>query len=301
MFGITGGYIMESNLELYRVFYKVAKCGNISLAAEELFISQPAVSKSIKKLEDILEITMFSRNSRGVKLTKEGEVFYKYVERALNEISLGETVLDKFKMKEQGSIKIGVSTTICKHFVIPKLKNFIKEYPNIEIKFINKTTLETLKLLKYGEVDICFVSEPPEEDFFNYINLVEIQDIFVANTEYLDSLNIENINDIFNVGTLMFLEKDNITRKFIDKYLNNNNIFVQPEIEISNMDLLVEFSKIGLGITAVIKDFTLKELGSGELVEIPITPPIPKRSIGMAYHKSIPLSIAAKTFLKYFL
>ena len=267
---------MESNLELYRVFYKVAKCGNISLAAEELFISQPAVSKSIKKLEDVLGITMFSRNSRGVKLTKEGGVFYKYVERALNEISLGETVLDKFKMKEQGSIKIGV-------------------------KFINKTTLETLKLLKYGEVDICFVSEPPEEDFFNYINLVEIQDIFVANKEYLDSLNIENINDIFNVGTLMFLEKDNITRKFIDKYLSNNNIFVQPEIEISNMDLLVEFSKIGLGITAVIKDFTLKELGSGELVEIPITPPIPKRSIGMAYHKSIPLSIAAKTFLKYFL
>ena len=292
---------MESNLEAYRVFYTVAKCKNISLAAEKLFISQPAVSKSIKKLEDVIGISLFSRNSRGVKLTKEGEVFCKYIERALNEISLGETVLDKFKKKEQGNIKIGVSTTICKHFVVPKLRNFIREYPNIEIKIINKTTLETLKLLKYGEVDICFVSEPPKEEFFNYINLVEIQDIFVASREYLDSLTINKANEVFSIGTLMFLEKNNITRKYIDEYFNSNNIFIQPEIETSNMDLLVEFSKIGLGITAVIKEFSGRELKNGELVEIPVVPPIPKRSIGMAYHKSIPLSIAAKTFLKYFL
>ena len=292
---------MENNLELYRIFYTVAQWGNISIAAEKLFISQPAVSKSIKKLENITGINMFSRNSRGVKLTKEGEVFYQYIDRALREITLGENILGKLKKKEEGSIKIGVSTTISKHFVIPKLKEFIREYPSIEIKIINKTTLETLSLVEKGEVDLCFVAEPTKGDFYNFIKLSEIQDIFVSKREYLESLNIVNTNELFSTGTLMLLEKNNITRKHIDKYLENNNITCQPEIEISNMDLLVDFAKIGLGITVAIKEFISEELITGELMEISISPSIPKRNIGVIYHKNIPLSTAAKTFLEYFL
>lgn len=301
MVNITGGYNMGNDLELYRIFYEVAKCGNISVAANNLFISQPAVSKSIKKLESITGISLFSRNSRGVKLTKEGIVFYEYIERALNEIYLGENVLDKLKKKEQGSIKLGVSTTICKHFVVPKLKNFIREYPNIELKIINKTSFETLKQVEKGELDICFVSEPPEGDFFNFIKLSEIHDIFVAKKEYFESLNITNLDEIFIKGTIMLLEGDNLTRKHVDKYLNSNNIDIQPEIEISNLDLLVEFAKIGLGITVAIKEFIKEELQKGSLIEIPITPTIPKRNIGVIYHKNMPLSIAAQTFLQYFL
>ena len=292
---------MDNNLELYRIFYEVAKFGNISLAADSLFISQPAVSKSIKKLENITEVSLFSRNSRGVRLTTEGEVFYKYIERALNEISLGENVLDKLKNKERGSIKIGVSTSICKHFVVPKLKDFIKEYPDIEIKFINKTSFETIKLVEKREVDICFVSEPSEGDFYNFIKLSEIQDIFVSGKEYYRSLNISYIEEIFLKGTFMLLEKDNITRKHVDSYLTSQNIKVQPDIEISNLDLLVEFAKIGLGITVAIREFIEEELKEGSLIALPITPAIPKRNIGVIYHKNMPLSIAAKTFLDYFL
>lgn len=292
---------MESNLELYRIFYTVAIWGNISIAAEKLFISQPAVSKSIKKLENITGINLFSRNSRGVKLTKEGEIFYQYIERALTEITLGENVLGKLKKKEMGNIKIGVSTTICKHFVIPKLKRFINEYPAIEIKIINKATLETLGLVEKGEVDLCFVAEPPKGEFYNFTKLSEIQDIFVSTKEYFESLNAMNAEDIFSVGTLMLLEKSNITRKYIDKYLKDNNIVIKPEIEISNMDLLVDFAKIGLGITVVIKEFIGEELNKGELMELPINPHIPKRNIGVVSHKNIPLSTAAKTFLEYFL
>lgn len=292
---------MDNNLELYRIFYEVAKFGNISLAADSLFISQPAVSKSIKKLENITEVSLFSRNSRGVRLTTEGEVFYKYIERALNEISLGENVLDKLKNKERGSIKIGVSTSICKHFVVPKLKDFIKEYPDIEIKFINKTSFETIKLVEKREVDICFVSEPSEGEFCNFIKLSEIQDIFVSGKEYYQSLNISNIEEIFLKGTFMLLEKDNITRKHVDSYLTSQNIKVQPDIEISNLDLLVEFAKIGLGITVAIREFIEEELKEGSLIALPITPAIPKRNIGVIYHKNMPLSIAAKTFLDYFL
>ena len=291
---------MDNNLELYKLFFTVAQCANISQASEKLFISQPAVSKAIKKLEDTTGITLFTRSSRGVKLTEEGKVFYQYIERALNEISLGEKVLDKLKKKEQGSFKLGVSTTLCKHFLIPKLRNFIKDYPNIEIKIINYSSSDNLRLLEKGEIDLCFMSKPlNEKDFYHFINLSEIQDIFIASKDYLKSLEICNYNDIFSVGTLMLLEKDNVTRKYVESYFASNNIIVKPEIEISNLDLLAEFAKIGLGVAAVIREFVKAELEEGSLVEIPITPPIPKRNIGMLYHKNIPLSLAAETFLKY--
>jgi LysR family transcriptional regulator, transcriptional activator of the cysJI operon len=293
---------MDNNLELYKIFYTVASCGNISLASEKLFISQPAVSKMIKKLEDATGITLFWRNSRGVKLTEEGKVLYEYVEKALNELTLAEKVLVKLKKKELGSIKLGVSTTLCKHFVIPRLKNFIRDHPKVEIKIINKATFESLKLIEKGEIDLCIVSEVSDlmqGDYFNFIKLSQIQDIFVASKEYLDTLKISEKDDIFSAGTLMLLEKDNISRKYIDRYFETNNIVVNPEIEISNMDLLTEFAKIGLGITVSIRDFIRKELQEGSLIEIPINPPIPKRNIGVVFHKSIPLSMAAETFLEY--
>lgn len=295
---------MDNNLELYKVFHTVASCGNISLASEKLFISQPAVSKSIKKLESIIGITLFSRNSRGVKLTEEGKILFEYAERALNEIVVAEKVLDKLKKREQGTVKVGVSTILCKHFFIPPLKRFMKEYPHIEIKITNKSTLETLKLIELGELDLCIVSEFSDllqGDYFNFIKLSDVQDIFVASKEYLENLNINDNSDIFSNATLMLLEKDNISRKYIDKYFKNNNIIVKPEIEISSMDLLTEFAKIGLGITVAIKDIIQKEIEEGSLVEIPISPSIPKRQIGVVFHKNIPLSLAAERFLEYLL
>lgn len=293
---------MENNLELYKVFYIVALSGNISSASESLFISQPAVSKSIRKLEAITGITLFSRNSRGVKLTEEGKVFFHYIERALKEITVGERVLSKLKKRELGSVKLGVSTTLCKHYLIPKLKHFIKEYPNIEIKISNNTSSVNIELVEKGEVDLCISSEPLEKkDFYNFIKLSEIQDTFVAGKGYFDSVGIKDSSGIFTLGTLMLLEADNIARKYIDAYFIDNNMEVKPEIEISNMDLLVEFAKIGMGITVVIKDFIKKELEEGSLVEIPMIPEIPKRCIGVIYHKDIPLSIAADTFLQYLL
>lgn len=293
---------MENNLELYKIFYTVACCENISLAAEKLFISQPAVSKSIKKLENITGVTLFWRNSRGVKLTEEGKILFEYAERALNEIAVGAKVLEKLKRREQGIIKIGVSTILCKHFFIPTLKKFVKEYPNIQFKITNKSAVENLKLIEQGEIDLCIVSrfsDILQGDYFIFKKLSEIQDVFVASKAYLETLNINENRDIFSKGTLMLLEKENISRRHVDKYFHSNNINVKPEIEISNMDLLTEFAKIGLGITVVIKDFIQREIEEGSLVEIPIKPAIPKRDIGVVYHKNIPLSLAAQRFLQY--
>jgi DNA-binding transcriptional LysR family regulator len=290
---------MNIDLELYKVFYTVAKCRNISQAAELLYISQPAVSKSIKQLEELTSVTLFSRNSRGVKLTAEGLLFYDYIERAMKEISIGEDILDKLKNKEKGSIELSVSTTLCKHFLIPHLEEFINTYPNIKIKILNKTTFETLKLIAEGKIDFGIVSKPFELDHYNFNTLAEIQDTFVASKDYLDKCNIKNPNDIFVKCNFMLLEHDNITRKYVDNYLMENNISIKPEIEMNNMDFLIDFAKIGLGVSVVIKDFIKKELGKGTLIQIPVTPIIPKREVGIVYHKKIPQSIAAQTFQSF--
>jgi DNA-binding transcriptional LysR family regulator len=286
---------MNIDLELYKVFYTVACYKSISKAAEALYISQPAISKSIMKIENDMGVILFSRNSRGVKLTEEGKVLFEYIQKAMNEISIGERLLTKLKKKEEGTIKLGVSTTLCRYFLIPILKGFIEQYPHIQIKIINKTTLETLELLDEGKIDLGLVSCAPYCESYSITELLEIQDVFVCGKEYLETKGITEATDIFSKSNLMLLEEDNISRKYIDQYFTQNNIEVKPDIQISNMDLLIEFAKIGLGVTCVIKDFIRKELAEGSLVEIPITPSIPKRTIDIVYNKKLSLSIAAQT------
>lgn len=290
---------MNGDLQLYNVFYTVASLENISKAADALYISQPAVSKSIKKLEDILGMQLFYRSSRGVTLTEEGKIFLEHIKKAMEEITLGEETLLKLKNRELGSVKIGVSSTICKYFLIPHLKSFIGDYPNIKVMINNQTTMDTLKLVNEGKVDFGIVSHNFDYSGYNFIELQDISDVFVTSNNYLKNINIESPNDIFTKASFMLLEPGNITRDYIDKYFSLNDITIKPELEISNMEFLIEFAKIGMGVTVVVKNFIKDELESGELVEIAVEPKIKKRNIGIVYSKKIPLSIAAQTFIEY--
>ncbi|MCE5284808.1 MAG: LysR family transcriptional regulator [Pelosinus sp.] len=291
---------MSHDLALYRVFYTVAHHKNISSAATALYISQPAVSKSIKKLEDEVGLKLFSRSSKGVELTSEGQVFYTYIKKALHTIADGEQILQQLKNKEQGTITIGVSTTLCRYFLLPYLKPFICNYPEVKIKIVNKSTFDTLKHIDQGALDFGIVSYPFDAMHYNFIKLSTIQDIFVASNEYLKNINFTQANDIFTKCTFMLMEPDNITRQYFDQFCLKNDILINPEIEINNMDLLIDFAKIGLGVTVVIKEFITQELQAASLVEIPVIPAIPVRTVGIVSHKDKPLSIAAQTFLAYF-
>jgi DNA-binding transcriptional LysR family regulator len=290
---------MSKDLELYKIFHTVAFYKNISHAAEALYISQPAVSKSIKKLETILDVKLFSRGSKGVTLTTEGKIFYEYIQKALHIIADGENILTELKSKNQGMITIGVSTVLCKHFLLSHLKPFMNEYPEIKIKIINKTTFDTLKNIDQGIIDFGIVSRPFNITPYTFIKLGDIQDIFVAEKEYLKSLQILEPNDIFSKGIFMLLEPDNITRQYVDQFFAENHIVMKPEIEINTMDFLIEFAKIGLGVTAVIKNFIEKDLAEGSLIEIPVSPAMPPRTVGIIFDKKKTLSIATQTFLSY--
>jgi DNA-binding transcriptional LysR family regulator len=292
---ITHDYGMI-DAELYRVFHIVAGCGNISTAAGQLFVSQPAVSKSIKKLEDLTGCTLFVRSSKGVKLTTEGRILFDYVKNGFEHLMNGEQVLKKIQKGQDGLVKVGISNTLCRYYFMPHLEEFHRRYPGIRIAIVNRTSPETLKLLEQGLIDFGIISIPQDTSRFTYHELLTIQDVFVTGGQHPELQNPVSL-ECLSRYPLMMLETDNVSRIYVEAYLAENRVALKPEIEISNMDFLIEFAKIGLGVAVVIKNFIKEELQQCFLTEIPVTPPIPSRKIGIVTPENLPLSTAAKIFI----
>ena len=294
---MKGGY-MEQHLSQYKIFYEVAKAGNISRAAKGLYISQPAISKSISKLEESLNVTLFVRNSRGVTLTMEGQMLYNHISDAFHSISIGEQQLRRIKDFHIGKIKIGVSNTLCKYTLLPKLKDFVVNYPHIMVNIASQPTAQTVNMVDNGLLDLGLVVQPNNKKNFAFAPLMDIHDTFVASPEYLNHLYLrESIEcDPLLVGNIMMLDKKNTTRRYIDEYLLNHNISPHQLLEVTNMELLIEFTKIGIGIGCVIREFVEDELNQGSLVEIRLPHSIPNRTIGFYYSIANP-NPALKSFL----
>lgn len=293
---------MNQNLSSYRIFYAVANAGNISKAAKELYISQPAISKSIQKLEDSVGVRLFDRSSRGVTLTSEGELLYSHVKSAFETLSLGEEKLRRSIALGVGHLSIGVSSTLCKYILLPYLKDFIKKYPHINISISCHSTNQTLALLEDGKLDVGLIGKPENSKNIDFYCLREIEDIFVATDDYLHILKLRGIepDQILQNSTLMLLDKENMTRQYIDDYFQSNHITIQDTIEVSNMDLLIEMSKISLGVGCVIRDFVKEELETGILKEIPLGIPIHKREIGFAYNQNVRVSNSLEHFIEFY-
>jgi transcriptional regulator len=278
---------MEQHLAQYRIFFEVAKAGSISKAAKLLYISQPAISKSILRLEENLEIALFTRTSKGVSLTPEGQIFYEYLQNAFSAIEAGEIHLAKIKQFNIGKITIGTSNTLCKYILLPYLNKFMKENPHTMVSIFTQSSDKTSLLLSENKIDIGLVAKPAKTQSMSYINIMEIHDIFVATPAYLSSL--KHIFDkSFNPlrdGNIMLLDKNNATRRFIDNCIEGSKLHLNQSIETGNMELLIEFAKTGIGIACVIKEFIQKELEEGTLVEIEMPPDlhIPKREIVFLY------------------
>ena len=291
---------MEQNLSQYKIFYEVAKAGNISKAAKELYISQPAISKAISKLEDSLKVSLFTRSSRGVHLTPEGELLFGHVQTAFQALDLGEQELKRIQEFNIGHLRIGVSNTLCKYILLPYLKNFIEQYPHIKITIEGQATAKTISMLEQHTLDVGLVAEPSIHSGLSFIPVMDIQDIFVCTRHYLNNLYLREGSgaDLFTCGNIMLLDQNNMTRHHVDNYLKENSIELKQVLEVTTMDLLIEFAKISLGIACVIKELVQKELESSRLMEIPLKASIHKRTIGFAYLSGNQAN-ALKTFLEF--
>lgn len=295
---------MEQTLSSYYIFYTVAQCKNISKAAAKLFISQPAVSNSIKKLEGNLGCQLFLRSSRGVALTEEGSLLYEHVKTAIDTLTLGEKKVRHAAGLGVGHLKIGVSSTLCRYVLLGYLKEFTQKYPHISISITCQSTSETLHLLQEDQLDIGLVGigtyDLAHTLTFDYI--LDIQDVFVASEQYLYHLQQRGIakNAVLQNCSLMMLDKNNISRQFIDEYLLKNKISIQECIEASSMDLLIEFARISLGVACVIRQFIEPELADGSLIEIPLPAPIQKRCVGFVYKSQQNASRPMKQFIAFY-
>ena len=275
---------MEQHLSQYRIFYEVARCGNISRAAKELYISQPAISKAIGKLEESLGTRLFLRNSRGVQLTPEGNVLFQHVAAAFDSLSRGEKELKRIHDFHIGQLKIGVSNTLCKYVLLPYLKSFVEKYPHVNITIESQSTAHTLEMLEARKIDIGLVAEPRARRGSNFTPVMEIHDGFVCTPAYMENLTLREgpAPDIFKTGNIMLLDRSNMSRKHLDTYLSDRDIEVNQLLEVTDMALLIEFARIGLGIACVILDFVSDDLKNGTLMEVPLDAPIPRRVIGFA-------------------
>lgn len=280
---------MKQSLTSYKTFYEVAKLENVSKASKILLISQPAVSKSIKKLEESLGIKLFDRTTVGLNLTSEGKVLYDHLTTAFNHINDAELKLKTFSNINFGHIRIGASQSLLKHLVMSYINIYTREHPNIRLSITTMHTSKGFDKLSEKKIDIAFVhkaDKKPKE--IEYCTLLDIHYCFVASKEYLSYFQkvFPGNPDYFANGNILLLDKKNSTRDYIDNIFEKNRISPRQIMEVNNTEALVDFAKNGVGIACVIEEFVRDELDKKELVKIPINFKIHKSPVGYAYNKT---------------
>ena len=287
---------MSVKLELYRVFKEVAEAGNITAAAQTLFISQSAVSQSIKQLEAELQTRLFARNSRGVTLTADGRMLYEYVRSAMGLLETGEEKLSQSRDLQMGHLTIGASDTVTSQFLLPYLDRFHRQYPAIHIQIISGRSHKVLGLLQSGKVDIAFASTPQEGASLETFPCLATHSIFVAGAEYpCDFDHVYTLEEIARFP-LILLERKASSRLYLEKYFLQNGLHLNPEIELGARSLLVDLAAIGFGVAGVTEEFVRRELESGRLRKLRTSFDIPPRSVDLCVLRDVPLASAAQRF-----
>ena len=290
------------NLELYKVFYTVAKCGSLTKAAEELYISQPAVSQAIKQLETQLGGRLFNRTRKGMELTEPGgKEMFELVKQALNVLDKAEKSFVSLKDQATGVIRICASDTVIKHFLLPYIKEYNSKYKDVKLSFINGTSNETINRLKNQKGDIGFVNLPIEDKEVSLTGKVNyLNDGLFVNANFKDLLGEEIKLDKLEDYPLIMLDQTSSQRRVNGEFLDSRGVSLQPEIEIASLELMIELAKNGMGIACIPKEFVKKEIEEGSLFEVKTDCKLPSRAIGMVLPKNVEITFAVKEFIKLF-
>ena len=285
---------MDINYELYKVFYHVAITLSFSEASKQLFISQSAVSQSIKVLEKKLNQKLFIRSTKRVQLTPEGEILFKHIEPAMNLIKQGENQLLEAHTLNGGQLRIGASDTICRYYLVPYLNKFHKQFPHVHIKVTNQTSIACASLLEHGQVDFIVVNYPNSALSSTHIPRVinEFHDVFVANRQYFPLDGREVSLASLQKYPILMLDRKSTTSEFLHAMFQRSHLDLVPEIELSSNDLLIDLARIGLGI-AFVPDFCIPT-DDKDLFVVKLKEELPKRQMVVAYNERMPLSQTAK-------
>ena len=290
------------NLELYRVFHTVAKCGSLTRAAQELYISQPAVSQAIKQLEGQLGTSLFNRTHRGMELSAAGgKLIFGQVDEALALLDSAESRLSEMKTSAVGTIRIGATDSIFSHLLADKIAIYNSRFPQVKFELISATSPETINQLKEGKCDVAFVNMPFEDgDVKLHGSVAHLNDIFVAGRHYTDlKERVIPLRELEKYPLLM-IEENTVARKALRAFCDTLGIHLNPDVEVANWDFMIKLAVKGMGVGCVPREYCLNELASGELFEVKTEPSLPVRGVGIALPRSVQVPYALKEFLALF-
>lgn len=290
---------MIKHWESYKAFYYVAKYRNLTAAAQYLSISQPAVSQSVKQLENALGTKLFVRTSKGVRLTAEGELLAGYVSKGYEQIELGEKKLAQMLNLELGELRIGASDMTLRFYLLPFLEQFHEKYPGIKVIVSNAPTPEILNFLQEGKIDFGVVSTPFDKiPGLKSVNVKEIEDIFIGGLKFIPyknkTLDLQELEKL----PIISLEKNTSTRRFMDSFLEENGVAMNPEFELATSDMIVQFTLRNMGVGSIMKEFAAEYLESGRLFALRFNKIIPKRHFCIVTDEKNPLTAAGRKLLE---
>lgn len=289
---------MGGKLENYRIFCKVAQHRSFSRAAQELYLSQPAVSQSIRQLEEQLGIQLFLRNCKRVELTAEGKLLYEYASSALGLLESAEQQLSGLHQLQVGQLRLGAGDMTARYLLLSGLERFHQLYPQVHLSIYNRTSMGSLELLRAGRIDAAFVNLPIEDERITVHWEHPIQDIFVAGEKFAHLKGKKlNARELASLPLIMLEQKAN-SRLYVQRFFLRKGIELKPEIELASYELMGELARINLGLSCMVREFCSEELSGGKVFALEFSDPIPPRSVGMVSLRGVSLSPAASKFLE---
>lgn len=292
-------YKNDINLNLYKNFYEVAKCGSISKAAEKTYTSQPAVSKSIKKLEEELGTQLFYRNLKGVELTDKGRELLYFVEKSFNNLIVAQRNMIETENLERGKLSIGMPSNIGSFFLFDKIIDFHNSYPNIEITTITGSTSKLIKLLETHKVDFVIDTSPIDvrlEEGIKVKKLKKVNYCFIINknTNLIDINKIKSITDVVKYPLILPIP-NTANRNDLDEVLKKNKIEAENVLNIHTSEMIISAVKRDLGIGYVIEDLVDTETKDLEIIKL--KEKLPTVEINLVYNPHY-LTTAPKKFIE---
>lgn len=287
---------MQAKLDLYKVFKEVADSGNISVAAKNMYISQSAVSQSIKSLEDSLKVKLFSRSKKGVSLTKDGQTLYEYVAAGISLIESGEEKLGESKELLSGELVIGASNTLTESYLLPYLQEYHRLYPGVKVRILNGTSKRVINFLTTALVDIAFATTNEKNENFDSTLCLRTHTAFVAASDY--PIDFDHTYSLQEISTLplILLEKEAGSRRFLEDCFLKEGIRLEPEIELASYELLISLATIGLGVAGITEELSMDAITEGKVRKLKLDSEFPARAVSMLTSKSTEPSMAAKKF-----
>lgn len=286
------------NFEHYKVFYHVATKLSFSQAAHSLYLSQSAVSQTIRLLEKQLGVPLFIRTTKQVRLTQSGQILFHHIEQAYHLIESGERNLADLHGLQRGELRLGASDTICRYYLISFLTQYKQLYPQIKITLVNRPSPVCVDLLKKGVLDIAIVTIAGDfvEPDLTCQPLLAISDILIAGSAYAflqaKPLPLADVKHY----PLILLEKGSTTRHYIDNFFATHQLTIDPAMDLGSLDLCMDLVKGNMGLSFAIREFIHQELATHKLFEVALATPPPQRQLGLVTHTKLPLPIAARKF-----